>query len=108
MQKLVTSWYIWKLAIVRCSINCFIVGGTAYTTTMSGVKWSSLDADQQFMVLLGVSIVVLTNVQAFLDRSIERISQGKLPVATGNTEQFRRDPKTGAAVELEPGKEKQK
>lgn len=86
MRQLIKDLNVWKLAIVRCSINCFVVGGTAYTTTMSGVKWSDLDGDQKFMVLLGVMIVIGTNIQAFLDRTIERINQGKSPVPTGDTQ----------------------
>ena len=86
MNQMKQTWNVWKLAIIRCSISCFIVGGTAYTTTMEGVKWIDLDGDQRFKVVLGVAIVVGGTVMAFLDRTIERISQGKPPVSTGDTQ----------------------
>lgn len=90
MNKLIKSWSVWKLAIIRCTINCFVVGGTAYTTSMSGVRWNDMNGDQKFMVLLGVAIVIGSNLQAFLDRTIERIAQGKTPVSTGDTQQFQK------------------
>lgn len=86
MKQFLNGLNVWKLALVRLSIHCFIAGGTAYTTSMSGVKWTDLDRDQQFMVLLGVSIIIASNIHAFLDRTIERISQGKPPIETGTTQ----------------------
>jgi len=77
------SLAIWRLALTRLAFHCFITGGTAYTTSMSGVKWNSMDNDQKFMVLLGVSVIIASTVHAFLDRTIERIHQGKAPVEGG-------------------------
>jgi hypothetical protein len=86
MNGIFKSLNLWKLAITRLLLNCLIVGGTAYTTTMSGVKWSDLDADQHFMVVVGVLIVIASNIQAFLDKTISRVQEGRSAIETGMTQ----------------------
>lgn len=88
MSELLQAARIWKLAIARLCISLLIAGGTAYTTTMSGLKWSSLDGDQKFMVILGVSVILANNVHAFLDKTISRIAEGKEAIETGTTQYF--------------------
>jgi hypothetical protein len=92
MNGIFKSLNLWKLAITRLLLNCLIVGGTAYTTSMSGIKWSSLDADQKFMVIVGVVIVIASNIQAFLDKTISRVQEGRSAFETGTT-QFIERPK---------------
>lgn len=91
MGELVKSINVWKLAIARLFIHCFIAGGTGYATTMSGLRWKDLDSDQKFMTLLGVSILVANIIAAFLDRTIERIAQGRSPIETGTTQFIQKD-----------------
>jgi hypothetical protein len=92
MNGIFKSLNLWKLAITRLLLNCLIVGGTAYTTSMSGIKWSSLDGDQKFMVIIGVVIVIASNIQAFLDKTISRVQEGRSAFETGTT-QFIERPK---------------
>lgn len=86
MKDFIRGLNVWKLALFRLSLYVFVAGATAYTTTMSELKWSRLDADQKFMVILGVAIIMSNSVIAFLDRTIERVAQGKNPIPTGTTE----------------------
>jgi len=85
MKALIASWNIWKLAIFRLFTTTFVAGATAFITSMSGLKWEMLDMTDKCLIGLGVLIVMANNINAFLDRTIERISQGK-PLVGGEAE----------------------
>lgn len=82
MKTFIEQVILWRLAIVRFSLFAFVGGATAWTTSMSGLEWSSLTGTQKWGVMFGVFIVMANNAIAFLDRTMARIAAGEPPVET--------------------------
>ena len=76
MQNLSKIFLLWKLAILRLCIYCFTVAGGMYLASMHSQKWSQLDGEDRFDLLLGIAMAVGGVVISFLDNSIKNISSG--------------------------------
>jgi len=81
---------LWRLAIFRVSNKSLVGGLTAFATSMAGSSWSSLTGTQMVLVIIGCVVVMGNTVDAFLDRTASRLSQGKPPNGTGDTETFKK------------------
>ena len=79
MKAMMESFNLWKLAIARMGLKTFVTGATAFTASMSGVDWEVLTTTQKVLLILGVLVVMGGTVDAFLDRTISRITEGKKP-----------------------------
>lgn len=76
MNNLINTILIWKLAIARIAIHCFIVSGTSYQGAMGNQHWTDLDGDSRFKLILGIVIANLATIAAFLDKTVANLASG--------------------------------
>lgn len=82
------------LVIVRISLLSIVTLGVAWQTAVANLDISQLSKTQLVNIIIGVAVIWGTNMGAFFDKSISRLSAGKLPVGeSGNTEQFTKEEK---------------
>jgi hypothetical protein len=84
----IDRFMVWKMAAVRCLFKATIATGGAYVALcqsgFSTEKWNSLGGAERGAIVVGLTCVFLSNIDAFLDKTITTIS--KRLGMEGNTE----------------------
>lgn len=85
-----TIW-LWRVAIFRLFIHCYVVVATGFITGMNGQEWSSLSQFSKLMFIMGLSIQGANTITAFMDKTTAKIASGNFtPPDTGDTQSFTR------------------
>lgn len=73
------------MALTKAFLLCCLAGCNNFQSAMDGVEWQDLTATQKAKLYNGMFIAVAGALVAFLDKSMQRVSQGK-PMLETETE----------------------
>lgn len=86
MSELIRGINVWKMALLKALLICTLSGCNNFASAMEGVEWGDLTPTQKTKLYNGMFIALGTSLVAFLDRSMQRASQGKTILETGTTQ----------------------
>lgn len=89
-ELIILKWLI----IVRISVFSLVTLGMAWQTSVANLDISQLSRTQILNIIIGMLVIWGSNMIAFFDKSISRVSAGKLPVGengSGNTQHITKD-----------------
>lgn len=72
----------WIIICRFAMFNLTTIGG-AILTALAGTDWATCSPQTRFMICVGVIISWAGNVGSFLDKSLQRMAEGKSPLPTG-------------------------
>ncbi len=105
MQKVIDSIVLWKLAILRLVFYCFVVAAAQYLSAMHGSKWTQLDGEDRFELILGIMAAVAMTIIAFLDKAVAKLASGSdTPPDVGDTQIFQQTQTQKTTTIVEPPK----
>jgi len=81
--------YWWSL-LFYFGLFSFNALATSTTAALIGAKWEVLTGQEKFMICVAIAANWTGLVIAYIRDAMARILSGKPPVATGDTEQFKR------------------
>ena len=67
---------LWKLAILRLFLYCFVADYTTFSTAMRGSVWSDLGSFDKWMTVGGIMALNATIWIAFIDKTTRNLESG--------------------------------
>ncbi len=90
MGDLVKDLWTWKVPLLKACMLCLIAGANTFQTSMTKLEWHLLTSTEKALIVNGIFISVAGSIVAFLDKSSQRVSEGKPPLETGDTKFMKR------------------
>ena len=73
------------LAAMRLTILLIKTGGSFIIGALMGLDWAELSGQQKFLIIVAGIVALATAVEAFNDKTMSRLADGKAATAAGKT-----------------------